>query len=365
MHFRRTGTNARQNRAAAIQETNMTDGRNSNSSDSNSRGNILAAAPANEAAQIQRLIDDGALFVFSDSGGKDSQAMMIKLIKIVPAKQVLVVHATLGEVEWEGALEHAEERAQKAGVPFVVAQAVKSLTDMVEHRFAVRPDAPSWPSASNRQCTSDLKRGPIEREIRRYMKATGYKKIVSCMGLRAEESHSRAKLATFRRNKRNSVAGRDWYDWLPVHSMLIDEVFATIKAAGQKPHWAYAAGNERLSCVFCIMASGRDLANGAKHNPDLYAKYIALEQKTGYTMHMSRKSLPELVARASNELEAGLETEPCDVYFDFETEPCDVYLEDASVAIAGDEAETAETTKTTGTTKTTNGIGGRSVMAPG
>lgn len=274
---------------------------------------VADAAHCDDNTEIMRLVQEGALFVINHSGGKDSQIMMIELQRIVPRRQMVVIHATLGEVEWEGALEHAKRQAEQAGVPFIVAEAVKSLIGMVEHRFNVRPDAPSWPSASNRQCTSDLKRGPIEREIRRYMKANGFTKVVNCMGLRAEESNSRAKLAAFKRNERNSVAGRDWYDWLPIHSMRIADVFAGIAAAGQEPHWAYAAGNERLSCVFCIMASGRDLANGAKHNPALYAKYVALEERTGYTMHMSRKSLPELVAEASSALMPGWETEPCDL----------------------------------------------------
>ncbi|MDK9702472.1 MAG: phosphoadenosine phosphosulfate reductase family protein [Sulfuritalea sp.] len=266
-----------------------------------------------ELTEVTRLINDGALFVINHSGGKDSQAMMIELLKIVPKKQLLVIHATLGEVEWEGALEHAKFQAEQAGVPFIVAEAVKTLIDMVEHRFSVRPDAPSWPSASNRQCTSDLKRGPIEREVRRYMKANGFTKVANCMGLRAAESHGRAKLAVWKRNERNSIAGRDWYDWLPIHGLSTAEVFALIAAAGQQPHWAYAAGNERLSCVFCIMASGRDLANGAKHNPVLFKKYVELEQRTGYTMHMSRKSLVELVSYASNDAVPGYETEPCDL----------------------------------------------------
>lgn len=274
---------------------------------------VADAAHCDDNTEIMRLVQEGALFVINHSGGKDSQIMMIELQRIVPRRQMVVIHATLGEVEWEGALEHAKRQAEQAGVPFIVAEAVKSLMGMVEHRFNVRPDAPSWPSASNRQCTSDLKRGPIEREIRRYMKANDFTKVVNCMGLRAEESNSRAKLTPFRRNERNSVAGRDWYDWLPIHSMRIAEVFAGIAAAGQEPHWAYAAGNERLSCVFCIMASGRDLANGAKHNPALYAKYVELEERTGYTMHMSRKSLPELVAEASSALMPGWETEPCDL----------------------------------------------------
>ena len=101
--------------------------------------------------------------------------------------------------------------------------------------------------------------------------------------------------ATFSRNERNSVAGRSWYEWNPIHDMTTTEVFETIRAAGQQPHPAYAAGNERLSCVFCIMASKADLKNGAKHNPELFERFKAMEEKTGYTMHMSRKSLAELV----------------------------------------------------------------------
>lgn len=78
--------------------------------------------------------------------------------------------------------------------------------------------------------------------------------------------------------------------------MKADEVFATISEAGQEPHYAYALGNERLSCVFCIMASRNDLKNGATHHPDLLEQYAALEARTGYTMHMNRIPIKELAA---------------------------------------------------------------------
>lgn len=240
--------------------------------------------------------DADALFVINHSGGKDSQALLLHVLTLVPPTQVLVVHATLGEAEWPGALEHAQQQAQAAGVPFVVAQAIKTFFEMVEHRFRVRPgpNSPCWPSASNRQCTSDLKRGPIQREVRRYAKAHGILRIVSCMGIRAEESPRRAKAADWQLNGKQSVAGRTWHEWLPLHDWSADEVFATIARAGQTLHPAYGQGNERLSCVFCVMSSRSDLRNGAQRNPELYAKYVELERRTGYTMHMSRKSLPEL-----------------------------------------------------------------------
>jgi 3'-phosphoadenosine 5'-phosphosulfate sulfotransferase (PAPS reductase)/FAD synthetase len=250
------------------------------------------------SAEIQELISTGALFVANHSGGKDSQAMLIRLLEIIPRKQLVVMHASLGDVEWPGALEHAQRQADEAGLPFVVAKAVKTFFEMVEHRYKVRPgpNSPCWPSASNRQCTSDLKRGPIEREVRRYARENGFTKIVSCMGIRAQESAGRAKQIAFRKNERGSVAGRDWFEWLPIHEIRTDEVFATIAGAGQKPHPAYAQGNDRLSCVFCIMGSRNDLRNGARLNPELFARYVEIEERTGYTMHQSRKSLTELVS---------------------------------------------------------------------
>lgn len=249
-------------------------------------------------SEVKDLIARGALFVANDSGGKDSQATLIKLAAIIPAGQLIVVHADMGEVEWKGTKEAAQSHAAAAGAPFIIAQAVKTFLEMVNQRFASRPEVPSFPSAEHRQCTSDLKRGPIEREVRRYAKANGFNLIVNCMGIRRAESVSRSKLQAFKRNERNSKAGREWYDWLPIFDLSTAEVFAMIAGAGQSPHWAYAAGNERLSCVFCIMASGRDLANGAKHHPELLARYVEIEERTGYTMHMSRKPLLQLIAEA-------------------------------------------------------------------
>lgn len=250
---------------------------------------------------IKSLIEAGALFVSNHSGGKDSQAMLIKLLDVIPARQLVVVHASLGAVEWPGALELARDQAKAADLPFVVATARKTLLEMVARRFEKRPEVPSWPSASTRQCTSDLKRGPIQREVRAFAKANGFKVIVNCLGLRAQESPGRAKRQAFRKNETDSNSVLTWYEWLPVHEMNTEEVFATIRESGQQPHYAYALGNERLSCVFCIMASRNDLRNGGRHHPELLEQYAALETRTGYTMHMNRIPIRELTTDVDNQ----------------------------------------------------------------
>lgn len=53
-------------------------------------------------AEVSMLLKEGALFVANHSGGKDSQAMLIELLKRVPREHLIVVHATLGEVELGG-----------------------------------------------------------------------------------------------------------------------------------------------------------------------------------------------------------------------------------------------------------------------
>lgn len=247
---------------------------------------------------IQSLIDRGALFVINHSAGKDSQAMAVTLRRMIPARQLLVVHADLGAVEWPGNVEHI--RATIGDLPLAICRNPnKTFLEMVERRGM-------WPSPGQRQCTSDLKRGPIERTIRHYLKAHpefgGL--IVNCMGIRAAESTARARQKSFRFNATNSKAGREWYDWLPIFQFSKDQVFATISSAGQKPHWAYEAGMSRLSCVFCIMASTADLRTAARLNPSLYRRYVALEKHIGHTMSMDGKGLEARTGILTPALEA-------------------------------------------------------------
>jgi DNA sulfur modification protein DndC len=237
--------------------------------------------------EVLNLRNQGALFAVSHSAGKDSQAMLIQLRQFVPAEQLLLIHADLGEVEWPGNIEHIRKTAPD--LELIIAEPAKTFFDMVEHRGM-------FPSPSQRQCTSDLKRGPIERELRRFLKANPRfeGRVVNCMGMRAQESAARAKRPALSYSARNSKAGRTWWDWLPVHDMTTEEVFSSIENAGQKPHPAYALGMQRLSCCFCIMASASDLRISAQANPALYRKYVEIERRLGHTLSMSRKTLPEV-----------------------------------------------------------------------
>ena len=243
-----------------------------------------------ELPHIQSLIRSGAIFYVSHSGGKDSQAMYAAVCAAVPHDQIVVIHADLGAVEWKGVQDHIRDTITHE---LHVVRASKTFFEMVEHRARTRPDVPPWPSSSTRQCTSDLKRGPIQKFIRTDMKQRAALQAVNCTGIRAQESPGRAKKKPFQLNAALSKAGREVFDYMPIHHLTDAQVFDLIRSSGQAPFWAYRK-NKRLSCVFCIMGCDNDLAHGAEQRPELYQAIIDLEERTGWTM-FNGKSLKDRV----------------------------------------------------------------------
>ena len=239
--------------------------------------------------ECRETIRAGALVAVSTSGGKDSQAMTILLSRIVPRDRLVAIHAPLGEVEWPGTVEHIEATLPE-GMPLIFAPVAsgKSLLERVEERG-------KFPGPQTRFCTSEHKTGPIERELRRYLKAHPRfdGRLVNCLGIRRNESTARSKRIPWSRSDRNSRAGRQWFDWLPIFDLTAEEVFRVIRDAGQSPHWIYDHLS-RCSCSFCIFSSPEDLRRAAELRPGLYRRYAEIEQRIGHTLSPSRIPLPEL-----------------------------------------------------------------------
>jgi 3'-phosphoadenosine 5'-phosphosulfate sulfotransferase (PAPS reductase)/FAD synthetase len=95
----------------------------------------------------------------------------------------------------------------------VVRNSRRTYLEMVEQRRL-------FPSAQFRQCTSDLKRGPIDKFIR----SLPHRVIVNCIGIRAEESTQRGKLSTWKLNESLSTQHRTVYNWLPIFHFPLEEV---------------------------------------------------------------------------------------------------------------------------------------------
>lgn len=235
-----------------------------------------------ELARIRELRDEGALFVVSHSGGKDSQATMIAVQSLVPDDQIIVVHAPLSHIEWEGS-EQAARADTPRGRPFLLADKYNNVGEEVWLLERVVSKC-KWPDQGNRWCTGEWKRGPIAREVGQWADANGFTKIVETWGLRAEESSKRALQLPITEHFRHGTRSvklkeeREWYVWLPIKWMTTDEVFESIHGAGKKPLWTYDQGMSRASCAFCIIGAKPDLQIAARLAPDLYALYVAVEK---------------------------------------------------------------------------------------
>lgn len=269
--------------------------------------------------EIAELLSGGATLAISISGGKDSQAMITAVMKEARRQRwpgpIVAIHADLGRLEWLGTGDHCQKMAAEAGIELVTVRRQKGdmfdrwYDRMIQLKGTGRP---FWSSSSARYCTSDMKRDPIDKQLRKYSGV-----VISAEGIRAAESVARAKKQCMEPRKRITTksGSRVAYTWRPIFDWSDRQVWEEIGVSleeleerralyrsgdtaaaleGWPAHAAYVYGNTRLSCVFCVLASKNDLANGAKHRPELLKDLIALEEE-GEATFKNGFSLKELL----------------------------------------------------------------------
>lgn len=273
---------------------------------------------------IKKAISKGARLYSNISGGKDGQAMTKVLLDWNFPIQGLI-HADLGKAEWKESLLHCKKLSELHNIPLhiVTRKDGRDLVDHWQHRMnqLTGTGKPFWSSSANRYCTSDLKRDPINV----FYTSTGFDFIISCEGIRSQESVARAKKEPLTIRERSSssfykgmtveeaVANftpgkRLVLTWFPIFNFSIAEVWATygnsqvqleyFRRQYQKTglinmgyvndqtwnfHPGYVYGNERISCAICVLASENDIKIGAKHNPELYDRLVKMELESGCT----------------------------------------------------------------------------------
>lgn len=243
---------------------------------------------------IAEALHMGAALAVSISGGKDSQAMLLALAHLHRQHgwpgPIYAVHANLGRAEWPQSLSHCERIATTAGVALVTVRRPQGdlIEEMRQRMENLRGTGkPPWPDSQNRYCTSDQKRGQIDKVLRaphwpsaasryctshqktnqidkvlrnpwptasmRYCTADqkrdqivkehrNHQLVVAAMGIRAEESSARAKkqaVSVAVRVTAKTLTGltpeqaldahqegqRLALDWLPLHEWTEDQVF--------------------------------------------------------------------------------------------------------------------------------------------
>lgn len=247
---------------------------------------------------IRRTRGDVA-FVVNFSGGKDSMRMLGRVRELYPNHPIFVVMADTGfeHVRPISAEDWSREQVARFALPLsVVRNPNKTYLQMVERRGM-------FPSSTTRQCTSDLKRGPIEKFVR----ALSQKVIVNCTGIRSEESSQRSKQIPWKANKSLSVAGRSVWDWMPIFDESLGKVLSWHWQTETPLHPVYVpefhrdgtTGGylKRFSCRLCIFATATDLVAIEQNDPEAFELVSSLEQRIGFTMRHGR-SLVQIVTEA-------------------------------------------------------------------
>jgi 3'-phosphoadenosine 5'-phosphosulfate sulfotransferase (PAPS reductase)/FAD synthetase len=210
--------------------------------------------------------DPSLTYLVSISGGKDSTALWLHLVRELKLPDVRAVFADTG---WEhpSTYEYLTYLETEIGP---LSRVVPPL-DFVELAISKK----RFPSAKARFCTKDLKMRPMrdwiesEAEAGRIDKAS----LVQCVGVRAEESPSRARMGAF-------VECDDYYklpQWRPIIGWTWQEVFACHARHGVKANPLYSQGMGRVGCMPCIMASLPEIGEIARRFPDVAMKVAAAE----------------------------------------------------------------------------------------
>lgn len=251
---------------------------------------------------------DGAHFVFSLSGGKDSGAAAIAVSRWLddighPREQRAAIHADLGRIEWATTGAIVAQIARRASAPLTVVQRrsgglIERWTQRFESALArymrletyalIQP----WSSSALRFCTSELKTQVIGADLaRRYRGGT----IVSVIGLRRDESAARANIVIAKRDTRfardGNAQGTKMLSWNPIAEWTAADVY-TLHETMQLPlHEAYGTyGATRLGCSYCVLASLENLhaSTRAVQTHDAYRELVALECRSAFSFQPSR-----------------------------------------------------------------------------
>jgi len=203
--------------------------------------------------------------IVSYSGGKDSQACLIKAVEKYGADKITAVFCDTG---WEHpeTYKHITSTCDQMNVELVT---LKSKFDFVS--LAVYKKR--FPSTNARFCTSELKMKPMIDYVLSLKDS-----CIIIQGIRAKESASRAAMlpecmyfkSYFEQNKKGRTAYRkkDIIEWSktkdasvlrPIFSYTAQEVIDTILDAGMKPNPLYSRGFSRVGCFPCIMCRHKEV----------------------------------------------------------------------------------------------------------
>lgn len=231
------------------------------------------------------------------SGGKDSQACLIKASKDYGSDKIQAVFCDTG---WEHPLtyDHIKTTTSQLGVELIVLKSKKydGFMDMVRGRK-------SFPSTKRRFCTEELKSIPAID----YVLGLNDNSIV-IQGIRKDESKSRSKMEEqcsyfkfyfqpYSFNKKgkpkfHTYRKKDVFEYCkkfnsdvlrPIFNWTAQQTIDFIRENGQLPNSLYYQGFSRVGCFPCIMARHHEIKQIIQVSPETIELIKQRESEFGST----------------------------------------------------------------------------------
>lgn len=205
---------------------------------------------------------EGRPVVASISGGKDSTAMAL----LLQAAGIPFTSVNL-DTGWE----HEDTiKYIKEYLPTVIGPILTTKTDKAEGLGERAVQKGIFPSRRIRWCTEELKILPFAKVIKSLEEEP-----VVCVGIRAEESQSRAGMPVWGERSR----AYDCEVWRPIKNWSEQDVIAIHNEFGVLPNPLYLRGARRVGCWPCILGRKSEIRLVADTDPDRIVEIRRLEKE--------------------------------------------------------------------------------------
>ncbi len=270
-------------------------------------------------------------FMVSFSGGKDSIALALGLLKKGVAKErIILMHQHVdGEpgvdqpfMDWpctegycrafaqatdlrllfqwrHGGFERemCKKDARTAPVSFEYLAGGVGTAGGVRGKVSTRRLFPQVTAdLSKRWCSPSLKIDVASIAINNEPRFRG-KRILFLSGERRQESAARSKYAEMEQH-RTHTKSRHVDHWRMVIDWTEEQVWSTLREFNIMPHPAYRLGWGRVSCLACIFGQADQWASVRLIAPDVFARIAQYERDFGKTIHKG-KSVVDLADRGT------------------------------------------------------------------
>jgi len=226
--------------------------------------------------EVDTFLATNCVVAIGVSGGKDSDACSLAVAKYLDeighTGPRVLIHSTLGRIEWEDSLPSCQRLAAQLGWELmVVERKAGDLISRWQSRWAanveryrslacVRLILP-WSTPGMRFCTSELKTAVITSAFRKRFPNAN---ILNVTGIRRQESSNRSRMpvsAVIPGLARKAAAG---VGWNPIIDWSLRDVLEEVRDSGLQLHEAYTRyGASCVSCAYCIMSAEADLRAAA------------------------------------------------------------------------------------------------------